>query len=196
MFLYLMSGNEFFKDSIYDGPADFYLNTSPVTQGSGLVGLVNTRQVGEFVGTEAMLHDLFLSFGDASSAATAYTAADNVLANQVYPQLQVSGFGNSPIGTSPVRGMHWGRNESPDSCPGAGFPSYSRVSKAFMHGIYTDGLWQYLASRGPIGRDIQSCSTQLTARPTGPCKRLSQQSMGLPCSRDSLTASASTMLRR
>src|SRR5262249_13893751 len=133
---YFMSGDEAVKDAIEAGASDVYGNPTVgfVKQGN----YWNSRDIGAALMSDARLFFFYSSIGDSMNAAKALAAGDAVLANQVWPSLQVSGFGNSKQGVSRTRGFHFG-------CCSGGDP---RFAKPFQQGILSEGLWEFLQAHG------------------------------------------------
>jgi len=93
--------------------------------------------------SDARLNLFYSAIGDATSAGNALVAGDLILQNQVWPDLELSGFGTAPQGVSRTRGVAWGCCETP------------RTAKQYQFGILNEGLWEYLQARGSEWQDYQ-----------------------------------------
>ena len=133
---YFMSGDEAVKDAIQDGASDVYGNPDVKVVQNGTY--YNPRNVGEALMSDARLAVFYRSVGDTGSADKALLAGTRVLDKQVWPELQVSGFGTATQGVSRTRGLHFG------CCPPA-----NRFAITFQEGILSEGLWEFLQAEGP-----------------------------------------------
>ncbi len=137
---YFMTGDEAAKDQLEDGVKDRYLNTR-IPYNSGWQWA--SRDVGENLIALARLYTAFQAMGD-PDAKGILTVADQVLNTQVFPELQVAGFGTSRKGTSRTRGIHYG------CCQGdaerGGYKG--RVSVTFHAAILEQGLYEMAQARG------------------------------------------------
>ncbi len=96
----------------------------------------------------AHLYQFLTTTGDLDAAGLGQIA-DNILTLQVFPELNVSGFGTgSPVaggsqGVSRTRGMHWG------CCDMETFASLSgREVGPFREALLVQGLWELGQARG------------------------------------------------
>src|SRR5262249_17780038 len=94
---------------------------------------------GEALMSDARLAKFYAAIGDRSKADDALEAGRLTLEKQVWPELQVSGYGSTTQGVSRTRGVHYG------CCPAAG----KRVMMPFQAGILSEGLWEFLQAEGP-----------------------------------------------
>jgi hypothetical protein len=141
---YFMTGDESIKDAIEAGASDVYAQP-----GVGFVkdgNYWNSRDIGAALMSNARLYFFYSSIGDSTGAANALAAGDAILTNQVWPELLVSGSGNSKQGVSRTRGFHFG-------CCSGGDP---RFAKPFQQGILSEGLWEFLQAHGETWPHYQS----------------------------------------
>lgn len=138
---YFMTGDETVKDQLLDGVKDRYLNPKTVYN-TGHEW--DTRDIGASLMAFARLYQALSAMRD-PDAQPLLQVADQVLNTQVFPELQVSGFGNSHQGISRARGVHFGCC-SHDSEAG-GFNG--RVSSSFHLNILEEGLYELAQARGP-----------------------------------------------
>ena len=131
---YFMTGDESIKDAIQAGASDKFGNPNIQFVQKGLYWA--PRNIGEALISDARLNLFYGAIGDSASAASALAAGDRILQNQVWPDLQLSGFGSAPQGVSRTRGAPWGCCETP------------RKAKPFQLGILNQGLWEYLQAHG------------------------------------------------
>jgi YetA-like protein/Galactose oxidase, central domain len=131
---YFMTGDESIKDAIQAGASDKFGNPKIGFVQKGLYWA--PRNIGEALMSDARLFHFYSAIGDSVSAGNALAAGDLVLQNQVWPDLQASGFGTSPQGVSRVRGVQYG-------CCGV-----PRRGAPFEYGILNEGLWEYLQAHG------------------------------------------------
>jgi len=131
---YFMTGDESVKDAIQAGVSDKFGNPNTQLVQKGLYWIA--RNIGEALMSNARLNLFYNSIGDSTSAANAFAAGDTILQNQVWPNLQLSGFGTSPQGVSAVRGVQYGCCQVP------------RWAPPFDFGILNEGLWEYLQAHG------------------------------------------------
>ena len=141
---YFMSGDETIKDAILDGATDVYGNPNIKSVKNGTYW--NPRNIGEALMSNARLALFYRAIGDSRDADNALLAGTQILSKQVWPELQVSGFGTSSQGVSRTRGLHFG------CCP----PSGQRVVMPFQEGILAEGLWEFLQAEGPEWPQHQS----------------------------------------
>jgi len=134
---YFMTGDETIKDAILDGATDVYGNPNVRSVKNGTYW--NPRNVGEALMSNARLALFYRAIGDTRDADNALLAGTQVLSKQVWPDLQVSGFGAASQGVSRTRGLHFG------CCP----PRGQRVVMPFQEGILGEGLWEFLQVEGP-----------------------------------------------
>lgn len=138
---YFMTGDETVKDQLLDGVKDRYLNTQ-TKYNNGLEW--DTRDIGASLMSFARLYRTFNAIGD-PDASRLLPVADQVLSTQVFPDLQVTGFGTNHQGTSRARGIHYGCCAH-DSENGG----YSgRVTSSFHVAILEEGLYELAQARGP-----------------------------------------------
>lgn len=138
---YFMTGDETIKDQLLDGVKDRYLNSRSVYNTGHQWG---TRDIGGSLMAFARLYQALRAMGD-PDAPRLLAVGDQVLNTQVFPELQVSGFGNSRQGVSRTRGLHFGCCQH-DTEPG-GFSG--RVAVAFQTAVLEEGLWELAQVRGP-----------------------------------------------
>jgi len=138
---YFMTGDETIKDQLLDGVKDRYLNPKSVYN-TGHEW--DTRDIGAALMAFARLYQALGAIRD-PDAQPLLAVADQVLNSQVFPELQVSGFGNSHQGISRTRGVHFGCCAH-DTEPG-GFNG--RVSSSFHLNILEEGLYELAQARGP-----------------------------------------------
>ncbi len=137
MDFYFMTGDETIKDAIQDGASDVYGNPNVRVVKNGTYW--NPRNVGEGLMSDARLAQFYKAIGDTRSGENALASGTQILAKQVWPELQVSGFGTASQGVSRTRGLHFG------CCPRTG----QRVVMPFQEGILSEGLWEFLEAEGP-----------------------------------------------
>ncbi len=137
MDFYFMTGDETIKDAIQDGASDIYGNPNLKVVKNG--NYWNPRNVGAALMSDARLAMFYRAIGDTRSAENALLAGTQILSKQVWPELQVSGFGTASQGVSRTRGLHFG------CCPRTG----QRVVMPFQEGILSEGLWEFLQAEGP-----------------------------------------------
>jgi YetA-like protein len=130
---YFMSGDESIKDAIQAGASDVFGNPNIGFVQKGLYWA--PRNIGEALMSDARLFHFYSAIGDVVGAGNALSAGDVTLQNQIWPNLQLSGFGTSPQGVSRVRGAQYG-------CCGL------RRGPPFEYGILNEGLWEYLQAHG------------------------------------------------
>jgi hypothetical protein len=133
---HFMTGDETVKDAILDGASDIYGNPNVKVARNGTY--FNPRNVGEALMSDARLAMFYKAVGDPQDENRALLAGTQVLSKQVWPELQVSGFGNSSQGVSRTRGVHFG------CCP-----PVQRFAMPFQEGILSEGLWEFLQAEGP-----------------------------------------------
>lgn len=133
---YFMTGDETIKDAIEDGASDVYGNPKVKVAQNGTY--YNSRNVGEALMSDARLALFYNAVGDHAAADKALLAGTEVLEKQVWPDLNVSGFGSAPQGVSRTRGLHFG------CCP-----PVQRFAMPFQEGILSEGLWEFLQAEGP-----------------------------------------------
>ena len=131
---YFMTGDESIKDAIQAGPSDKFGNPNIQFVQKGLYWAA--RNIGEALTSDARLNLFYSAIGDSTSASKALAAGDLILQNQVWPAMQLSGFGTAPQGVSRTRGVAWGCCDTP------------REAKPFQMGILNEGLWEYLQAHG------------------------------------------------
>jgi YetA-like protein/Galactose oxidase, central domain len=131
---YFLTGDESIKDAIEAGASDKFGNPKVQYVQKGLYWAA--RNIGEALISDARLFRFLSAIGDSATAADALIAGDLTLQNQVWPDLQVSGFGTAPQGVSRTRGAAWGCCGTP------------RWAKPFQLGILNQGLWEYLQVQG------------------------------------------------
>jgi hypothetical protein len=131
---YFMTGDESIKDAIQAGASDKFGNPNTQYVQKGLYWA--SRNIGEALISNARLNLFYNAIGDSTSASNAFAAGDLILQNQVWPNLQVSGFGTAAQGVSRTRGVAWGCCDTP------------REAKPFQMGILNEGLWEYLQAHG------------------------------------------------
>jgi hypothetical protein len=134
---YFLTGDETIKDAIEDGASDLYGNPNVKVAKNGTYW--NPRNVGEALMSDARLALFYKAVGNPQAAEKALQAGTQVLEKQVWPELQVSGFGGASQGVSRTRGLHFG------CCP----PKGNRVVMPFQQGILSEGLWEFLQAEGP-----------------------------------------------
>ena len=128
---YFMTGDESLKDAIEDGVSDSYGNPNVRNVSNGRYWAA--RDVGVALMSDARLYLFFSALGDSESTANALQAGDMVINNQARPELNLSGFGTSPQGTSRTRGVQVAiGNSNPP------------FGKPFQQGILSEGLWEML----------------------------------------------------
>lgn len=133
---YFMTGDEAIKDAIEDGASDVYGNPTVRVVKNGTY--YNPRNLGEALMSDARLAIFYRAIGDSKRANSALLTGTEILKNQVWPDLQVSGFGTAPQGVSRTRGFHFGRG-----------PLVQRFAMPFQEGILGEGLWEFLQAEGP-----------------------------------------------
>jgi hypothetical protein len=131
---YFMTGDQSIKDAIQAGASDKFGNPNIQLVQKGLYWA--TRNIGEALMSDARLNLFYNAIGDSTSASNAFAAGDLILQNQVWPAMQLSGFGTAPEGVSRTRGAAWGCCGTP------------REAKPFQLGILNEGLWEYLQAHG------------------------------------------------
>ena len=131
---YFLTGDESMKDAIQAGASDMFGNPNTAVVQKGLYWAA--RNIGEALMSDARLHQFYSSLGESTDADNALAAGDLILQNQVWPDMQLSGFGTAPQGVSRTRGVAWGCCDKP------------REAKPFELGILNQGLWEYLQAHG------------------------------------------------
>jgi hypothetical protein len=133
---YFLTGDETIKDAIEDGASDIYgnPNSALVTHGNYWAA----RNVGEALMSDARLAVFYRAVGNPQSEKNALEAGTQVLSKQVWPELQLSGYGTASQGVSRTRGLQYG------CCP-----KTHRLAMPFMQGILGEGLWEFLQAEGP-----------------------------------------------
>jgi hypothetical protein len=134
---YFISGDETIRDAIEDGASDTYGNPHVRLAQTG--HYYAARDVGEALMSDARLAVFYRTIGDQSAADSAELAGEEVLANQVWPELQLSGFGTAEQGVSRTRGLELAIGNSHEA----------RFAKPFQQGILAEGLWEFLQEKGP-----------------------------------------------
>jgi hypothetical protein len=133
---YFMTGDETIKDAIQDGASDIYGNPNVKVVKNGTYW--SSRNIGEALMSDARLALFYRATGDHESENRALLAGTQILSKQVWPELQVSGFGTASQGVSRTRGVQFG------CCPPA-----QRFAMPFQEGILGEGLWEFLQAEGP-----------------------------------------------
>jgi Big-like domain-containing protein/exo-rhamnogalacturonan lyase-like protein/centrosomal CEP192-like protein len=131
---YFMTGDESINDAIQAGASDKFGNPNTQYVQKGLYWA--SRNIGEALMSDARLNLFYNAIGNSVSASNAFAAGDLILQNQVWPNMQLSGFGTAPQGVSRVRGAAWGCCDTPQE------------AKPFQMGILNEGLWEYLQAHG------------------------------------------------
>src|ERR1700728_182359 len=139
---YFLSGDESIKDAIESGVSDKFGNPNIQLVQKGLYWVA--RNIGEALMSDARLSLFYSAIGDSASAGNAFAAGDLILQNQVWPDLQLSGFGSAAQGVSRTRGVQWGCCGKP------------REAKPFQLGILNEGLWEYLQAHGTSWPEYQN----------------------------------------
>jgi hypothetical protein len=133
---YFLTGDETIKDAIQDGASDLYGNPKVRVVKNGTYW--GPRNIGEALMSDARLARFDRAIGDHEAERNALEAGTQVLANQVWPELELSGFGTATQGVSRTRGLQYG------CCP-----QVHRFVMPFQEGILGEGLWEFLQSEGP-----------------------------------------------
>lgn len=146
---YFMTGDETIKDQILDGVKDRFLN-SQIKIANGK--LPDSRDLGVYLMGIAHLYSFLEAISDAD-AAKLIPIADRSLALQVFPELNLSGFGDEkpPIvglagsqGISRTRGVQYG------CCNSDSWGNLSgRVGAPFRQAILAQGMWELAQAFGP-----------------------------------------------
>jgi hypothetical protein len=131
---YFMTGDESIKDAIEAGASDKFGNPNIQLVQKGRYWA--PRNIGEALMSDARLNLFYNAIGNSTSASNAFAAGDLILQNQIWPDLQLSGFGTALQGVSRTRGVAWGCCETP------------RSAKPFQLGILNEGIWEYLQAHG------------------------------------------------
>jgi len=134
---YWLTGDENIQDAIVDGASDLYGNPKVRDVANGTYW--NSRNIGEALMSDARLAKFYEAIGDDAHAKDALAAGNRTLATQVWPELNVLGYGSSTQGVSRTRGAHYG------CCPATG----TRVMMPFQAGILSEGLWEFMQAEGP-----------------------------------------------
>ena len=134
---YFLTGDEMIKDAIQDGVTDTYGNPNAGFVRNGTYWAA--RDIGEALMSDARLYLFYSAVNDSADATNALLAGDTVLTNQVYPELNLSGFGTSSQGTSRTRG----------ALVSIGNSSPVPFAKPFQQGILSEGLAEMLQAHGP-----------------------------------------------
>lgn len=149
---YFMSGDESVKEQILDGILDRLLNPHTILNHGGLW---NSRAIGCDLMAQARAAQFLFAIGKAEEAKEALQVGEQTLNLQVFPELNVSGFGTgNPIpggseGISRIRGVAYG------CCSGVNLQSdgindpAARSAQPFMSSILIEGMWEYAQVRGP-----------------------------------------------
>jgi hypothetical protein len=143
---YFMTGDETVKDQVLDGVKDDFLNANSTVNS---LGMWEARDIGERLMAIARLYQTLNAIND-TDATGLIPIADGILSRQVFPELNVSGYGTgSPVpggsqGVSRTRGMQYGccNTDSVGTMSG-------RVAAPFHHAILEEGLWELSQSLGP-----------------------------------------------
>lgn len=151
---YFLSGDEFIKDAILDGMSDRFLNAKVNDNVGGK--LWNTRAVGSQMMAISRLYQFYEAIGDKEDATAVLKIGDTTLAKQVYPELNVSGFGvgkpivgvEGSIGISRTRGIAYGCCATGDPDKEHGITEPNRIALSFHIAIMAEGLWEYAQTRG------------------------------------------------
>jgi len=158
---YFMTGDETIRDSLLDGPKDWFLNPNTYQNGQG-GGLFNTRSIGVQLIGAARFAQFLQSIGDPDAAAVLAQGVNSYNV-QVKPDLCVSGFpagctlGNNDggpwntMGVSRVRGVPWGAAGT--SGTWCGNPHSYRVQSSFQPAIMIQGLLELRNAKGPSWGD-------------------------------------------
>ena len=133
---YFLTGDETIKDAIQDGASDLYANPKIKVVKNGTYW--SSRNIGAALMSNARLAMFCRSIGDPHGAEDALLAGTQTLSKQVWPELQVSGFGVASQGVSRTRGLHFG------CCP-----PVNRFAMPFQAGILGEGLWEFMQAEGP-----------------------------------------------
>lgn len=133
---YFLTGDETIKDAIEDGASDIYGNPRVTVVKNGTYW--GARNIGEALMSDARLALFYRSQRNSQGENNALEAGTQILSKQVWPQLQLSGFGKDPQGVSRTRGVQYG------CCPKTG-----RFAMPFQEGILGEGLWEFLEAEGP-----------------------------------------------
>jgi hypothetical protein len=145
---YFMTGDETIKDQLLDGVKDKFLNpNSPVNNGR----LAEARDVGGQLMGIARLYTALIAMNDPDAKGLLVTA-DKTLDSLVFPELNLSGFGNGkPVpglpgshGISRTRGVQYGCCNT-DTVPGFS----GRVAAPFREAILVEGMWELAQVLGP-----------------------------------------------
>lgn len=156
---YQMTGKEWIRDSIYQGPLNRYSNPNIriITNKS----VDSTRAHGQTYQSVASLLEFFQSQGDQVNAQAVLSYAEDILVPQMFPDLQESGYGNGlpecvgsacSIGVSRMRGNHYGCCSSADGTDDTlnGYHySFSRAETTFQYAILVEGLYELAQAAGP-----------------------------------------------
>lgn len=131
---YFLSGDEGIKEAILDFK-DRWCNTESYM---GKVGAATTRGLGcSLMGYAAMYY--FLDTIQDNEKDVVLQLAENQLNIRIFPELQLSGFGNNPQGISRTRGVPYA----------GGTYQNERVAQGYVGtGHLTEGLWDYYQLRG------------------------------------------------
>lgn len=138
---YFMTGDENIRDALLDGVKDRFLNEEAKLN-TGALG--SSRAIGAALMGFARLYTFLSAIGDHDANQT-LSVADRVLKNEVFPELDVSGFGRAPNGFSRTRGVNRG------CCETIKYRKLvdGRIAQTFQHSILIEGMWEYAQVRGP-----------------------------------------------
>jgi hypothetical protein len=140
---YFLTGDEFIRDAIENGASDVYGNPDVKSVQNGTYW--NPRNIGEALMSDARLALFYRATGDSHAERRALDAGGTILQKQVFPELEVSGYGSSSQGVSRTRGVHYG------CCPAKG----PRVVMPFQMGILSEGVWEFLQAEGSTWTEYQ-----------------------------------------
>jgi len=138
---YFLSGDENIRDALLDGVKDRFLNWQ-VKLNTGSLG--SSRAVGIALMGFARLYTFLSAIRDPEADRVLFVG-DRVLEKEVFPELELSGFGGAENGFSRARGVHRGCCETQRY----GKIADARIAQVLQHSILIEGMWEFAQARGP-----------------------------------------------
>ena len=143
---YFLTGDETIHDQLLDGAKTDFLNGQTKVNNGAMWA---SRDVGERLMGLARLYQFYSATGD-PDANLIQPMAEQVMSKQVFPELNVSGYGvGNPVpggsqGISRTRGIHYG------CCAADNMPPLSgRTEDSFHQAILEEGLYEISRALGP-----------------------------------------------
>jgi hypothetical protein len=145
---YFMSGDETIRDSLLEGPKDYFVNSNTIqTRGN----LWNSRANGSHLIGVARIYQFLKAIGD-SSADVALANGVNAYTASMKSEMCLSGYpggcATQNAGTSRTRGARWGLSgELSDTW--CGVPHAWRMTATFQTNIAIQSILELRAAKGP-----------------------------------------------